>query len=64
MSDVDEWQGEDVEEIPDGLQRIGDPSESGKKRIDYVVDEVQDYLEIRVHDGGCWSGTEQWMLCL
>lgn len=54
VSDVDEWQGADVEEIPDGLQRIGDPSQSSQEGVDGVVDEVHDYLEIWIH-GGWWK---------
>lgn len=50
LTNVDERQGENIEEIPNGLQRIGDPAQRCEEGIDEVIDKGQDGLEIGIHD--------------
>jgi len=49
LSNVNDRQGEYVEEIPDGGQRIGDPPENSKDGVDDVVDQGQECLEKGIH---------------
>ena len=66
LSNVDEWQGEYVEQIPDGRQRIGYPAKKREESIEEVVDQGHARLDIGIHDGwrSEWDGEMDGLLCL